>query len=191
MNQPSRSETSVRHPRTGRHGDSVASSATWTNPGNRAGSLRPTPKGRGPGEKCDGQRPKSEKAPAVPRLESGIGRHQDPPHPSRSPHRGRGSGARQGGRQAGKPIPEPGCGKSNRSGRKADFAHHRRPVRDWDSSRSLPRSSCPPNGNTLKPARSVPTSEGLQFARNVSSNFVGTVSNIQPESRAGSVGHQS
>ena len=160
MNQPSRSETSVRHPRTGRHGDSVASSATWTNPGNRAGSLRPMPAGRGPGEKCDGQRPKSEKAPAVPRLGSGTGRLQGHRNPSESPLLGRGSGARQGGRQAGKPIPEPGCVRSSRLGRKADFALHRRPLRDWGSSRSPPRSLYSPKSNTSKPARSVPTSQG-------------------------------
>jgi hypothetical protein len=171
MNQPSRSETSVRHPRTGRHGDSVASSATWTNPGNRAGSLRPTPTGRGPGEKCDGQRPKSEKVPAVPRLESEKGRHQGPRNLSGSPLLGRGSGARQGGRQAGKPSREPDYERSSRSGRKADFSRHRRPVRDWGSTRSLPRSLYPPNGSTSKPARSVPTSEGLLFARNVSSKL--------------------
>jgi hypothetical protein len=29
----------------------------------------------------------------------------------------------------------------------------------------------PPNGSTSKPARSVPTSEGLLFARNVSSKL--------------------
>ncbi len=156
------------HPRTGRQADSSARKSTRTNPGNRAGSLRPAPKGRGPGEKCDGQRPRSEKAPVGPRLESGRGRHQGPRNPSGSPHRGKGSGARQGGRQAGKPSPEPDYERSSRSGRKVDFARHRRPVRDWGSTRSLPRSLYPPNGSTSKQARSVPTSEGLLFARDVS-----------------------
>ncbi len=172
MNQSSRTETWVGHPGAGRQVDSGASTATWTNPGNRAGSLRPAPKGRGPGEKCDGQRPRSEKVPAVRRSESGNGQHQGRRNPSGSPHLERGSGARQGGRQAGKPIPELGCGKSSRSGRKADFAHHRRPLRDWSSTRSLPKNSYPPNGSTSKPARSVPTSEVLPFARNVSSKLL-------------------
>lgn len=171
MNHSSRTETWVGHPKTGRRADSSARQSTRTNPGNRAGSLRPAPKGRGPGEKCDGQRPKSEKAPVGPRLESGKGRHQCPRNQSGSPHRVRGSDARQGGRQAGKPSPEPDYERSSRSGRKADFARHRPLDREWGSSCQLPRISYPPNGNTSKPARSVPASEGLLSARNVSSEL--------------------
>lgn len=168
MNQSSRPETWVGHPRAGRQADSVTFTATRTDPSNRAGSLRPAPKGRGPGGKRDGRRPRSESTLEVPRSERRTGRHPDPRNPLGSPHLGRGSGARQEGRQAGKLSPEPGYGKSSRSGRKADFARHRHPVREWDSSRSLPRSSFPPNGSTSMQARSVPTSEGLLVARDVS-----------------------
>jgi len=170
MNQSSRRETwEATQELGGRR--TPSSTVTWINPSNRPGSLKPAPKEREPGEKCDGQRPRSEKVPAVPRLESGRGRHHGPRNPSGSPLRGRGSGSRQGGRQAGKPSREPDYGRSSRSGRKADSFRHRRPDRDWCSSCSLPRSLYPPNGNTSKPARSVPTSEGLQFARNVSSKL--------------------
>lgn len=171
MNQSSRRETWEATQELGGRRTPSHPQSTRTSPANRAGSLRPAPKGREPGEKCDGQRPRSEKVPAVPRLESGTGRHQGPRNPWGSPLPGRGSGARQGGLQADKLAPEPDYERSSRSGRKADFSRHRRPVRDWGSSRSLPRSLYPPNGNTSRPARSVPTSEGLPFARNVSSKL--------------------
>jgi hypothetical protein len=171
MNQSSRTETWVGHPERGGRQTPSHRQSTGIKPGNRAGSLRPAPKGRGPGEKCGGQRPRSEKVPVGLRLENGTGQHQDPLHPSRSSHRERESGLQLELRQAGKPTPEPDYGRSRHSGRKADLALHCRLVRDWGSNHSLPKVLNPSNSSTPMPARSVPTSEGLPFARNVSSKL--------------------